>query len=213
MCETVGIELPDVRTAMMFQDCMRGSSMFGLLDTKEADRFQNCFISIRSEINHGEFLRSKELVDILPIFFNLFRSGIPFILWCEFMHLVRTELVNFESRPRVTSKLGATVQQIARIQASLNESHGVGSCDFEGDHAAHTHAYRVCKCGVTDTIHLHTWLNYMKARMGDYGTHFSPSEVSEMISTLQDAFGKCLRGRVHNLEGSDDDDESKMNRE
>jgi hypothetical protein len=172
--------------------------MEGLLYIKEAYIFQDCLVSIRTECNNAVDRGYKGVVDILRVFHSLFSTGIPIIVWFEFIHLARKQLAGLEvryieSERPIKSKIWPTIERIAQIEGTQYEMIAVSGYD----HDPSPPRYRV-RCGVIDYPHLATWLNYMGPQMTNNQLFFKEDEISEMISTLQHAFSNsindCLEG-------------------
>jgi hypothetical protein len=170
---------------------MCDSEMEGLLFKKEAVIFQDCFLSIRTECS-----TDQRYVGILPVFHSLFSTGIPIIVWFEFIHLARKQLADLEvryieSERPIKSQIWPTIERIAQIEGTQYEMQTVSGYDPD----ASPPRYRV-RCGVIDYPHFATWLNYMRPQLSNNQLFFLQYEIDEMISTLQHAFSNSICDRL-----------------
>jgi hypothetical protein len=200
---------------------MSAVSMFGTLVLPEAQVFQDCYKAILYEFCDKYETRYTSpykgiLIDILPIFFRLFSTGFPFILWCEFIHMARKHLVDLETEQnsRVKSTIWRTLQRIAQIQTNVSER--MADLSFGMDDPQTSSQRNHVRCGVRNQISLEAWSHDMQAQLTNCDQYFTWHEIHEMIMLLQRSFGNCVLERMESgpkTEDGEEDDESKMNRE
>jgi hypothetical protein len=158
------------------------SRMFGLLVAQHAYEFQDCYSEIQGECDELQYRTPRNSVDILPVFLRLFSTGFPFILWCEFMHIARKKLAELKNPYGYTSNIWPTILRIAQISSEISDSR--------------LPPPTIIRCGVTSDTDTFMWLNDMRLSMMQNDTLFSPFEISEMLSSLQLAFGNCVRDQL-----------------
>jgi hypothetical protein len=157
------------------------STTFNVLDSQEAEDFQNCLKNILHECWNSIFRGRKEMIEILPVFFKLFSIGFPFMVWYEFYTVGKKNLSELKNR-NLDSSLWPTIVRIFEI---TNEMHD-----------PRDHFPTMIKCGVTADNHEFDWLTDMRCRMTQQELLFTPIEISDMIYSIQEACGKCVADRM-----------------
>jgi hypothetical protein len=164
-----------------------GEPFFGTLKENEVTNLRQAALDILEEYDNV-----YQPIPILPIFFKLFSSGFPFILWCEFLRLVRIESRNVLIGS-IPPHIWNTLRKIARLQGDFNEYYEYYGLLPEEEEDP-SKPSNLVKCGIRAESTLENWTAFIMHHVKDhYHWMFSRHEIYVFIYALLRTINKTVR--------------------
>jgi hypothetical protein len=172
-----------------------GEPFFGTLKENEVKNLLQAALQILEDYDNV-----SNPIPILPIFFKLFSSGFPFILWCEFLRFVRIESRNVLIAS-IPPHIWNTLRKMARLQGDFNELYGL--LPEEEDPSKPND---LVKCGISEESTIENWTAFIMHHVKDhYHWMFSRHEIYVFIYALLRTINKSVKHPI--------DTETNVNRE